>query len=120
MPNRRKPVVNALVQAASESLAPGFSHSPSWYKVSSAAEAALWAEGGYLVIAGLKGTDQVTPNTNGHVVVVVPGSTVQNYPRAYWGQFNGTGKKNSPINYSGVPDDLPKVIYRAASPQGVG
>lgn len=69
---------------------------PSWWKISTPAEAGSYAEKGYLVIACLK----LSPN--GHVAVVTSGHEPGHgiYPRGYWGTYQGVGKMNSTINYS--------------------
>jgi hypothetical protein len=88
----------------------------SWYDVSSGPDAALWAEAAYLVVGGLKGSDQANPSANGHVVIVVPGPVDRNYPTAYWGQLGGTGKKKATINWAWSKADRDNVIYRASRP----
>src|SRR5580704_11015518 len=43
------------------------------------------ADAGQLVIAGLKGSEQLQPATHGHVAVVVSGPLAHDkYPSAYW------------------------------------
>jgi len=76
------------------------------------------ADAGLLVIAGLKGSDQVIPDADGHVVVVVAGpldSTHEKYPTAYWGRLNGVGAKAQTINWAWRPGDRDKVGYFAKS-----
>src|SRR5437867_8011533 len=87
-----------------------------WYNVDSGSDAMLWAEAGYLVVGGLKGSDQVKPGSNGHVVIVVPGPVDRTYPTAYWGQLGGIGRKKTTINYAWAQTDRDKVIYGAALP----
>ena len=64
-----------------------------------------YANKGFLVIAGLKARG------HGHVVIIVPVSQAQRYPVGYWGQYGGTGRKNTTINCSWNHDDLSKVQY---------
>ncbi len=87
-----------------------------WYDVNSGSDAMLWAEAGYLVVGGLKGSDQAKPSANGHVVIVVPGPVDRTYPAAYWGSLGGTGKKKTTVNYAWSKADRDNVIYRAARP----
>lgn len=87
-----------------------------WYNVKSGPDAALWAEADYLVVGGLKGSNQAKPSAHSHVVIVVPGPIDRTYPTAYWGQLGGTGKKKTTINYAWSQADRDKVIYRAALP----
>jgi hypothetical protein len=74
--------------------------------------AANWAANGFLVIAGLKGQDQASPDAHGHVVVVVTGPLAHDkYPTAYWGQLGGVGKKATTLNWAWTQEDRDKVIY---------
>ncbi|MCD8740782.1 hypothetical protein LT679_09240 [Mucilaginibacter roseus] len=78
-----------------------------------------YADSGYLVIAGLKGADNVPPMNNGHVVVVVSGDMVYSsrdgkyYPLGYWGRLNGVGNQNSGLNNAFNKDSISKVVYAA-------
>src|SRR5262249_16246808 len=61
------------------------------------------ADAGLLVIAGLKGADQVQPDPHGHVVVVVTGPLDPShgkYPTAYWGKLGGVGAEAQTINWA--------------------
>jgi hypothetical protein len=71
------------------------------------------ADAGMLVIAGLKGSDQVQPDTHGHVVVVVTGPLDQEYPTAYWGRLGGVGAKAQTVNWAWRAGDRDHVSYFA-------
>jgi hypothetical protein len=74
------------------------------------------ADAGLLVVAGLKGAEQVQPDPHGHVVVVVTGPldpTHGQYPFAYWGRLGGVGAKNQSINFAWRAGDRDKVGYFA-------
>lgn len=61
------------------------------------------ADNGWLVIAGLKSSENVPPQANGHVAIVVSGVLAhQKYPTGYWGKLNDPGNagKNKTINYA--------------------
>ena len=73
------------------------------------------ADAGLLVIAGLKGAEQVNPDPHGHVVVVVSGPLDRQYPTAYWGQLNGVGAKAKTINWAWRAGDRDKVGYYTKS-----
>lgn len=81
-----------------------------WTQLGADADKAVaYAGMGYLVVAGLKA------GHHGHVVIIMPGQS-KPYPLAYWGRFGGTGRKNSPINYSWTHADLANVRYFAIRP----
>ncbi len=85
-----------------------------WIPVAGGKEAADMAAGGFLVIGGLKGSDQAEPSNHGHVVVVVRGELEHGkYPKAYWGQLNGSGKRNKGVNWAWRKADRDKVKYGA-------
>jgi hypothetical protein len=74
------------------------------------------ADAGVLVIAGLKGSEQVQPDANGHVVVVVTGpldAAHGKYPTAYWGRLGGVGAENQGINFAWRAGDRDNVDYFA-------
>lgn len=74
------------------------------------------ADNGWLVIAGLKSSDNVPPQTNGHVAIVVSGeldATHKKYPTGYWGKLGGVGEKNKTINYAWNTQSRDKVFYAA-------
>jgi hypothetical protein len=71
------------------------------------------ADAGMLVIAGLKGSDQVQPDIHGHVVVVVTGPLDREYPTAYWGRLGGVGAKAQTVNWAWRPGDRDHVSYFA-------
>lgn len=84
-----------------------------WTVLANGPAAKAAADKGKLVIGGLKGSDQTSPVTNGHVVIVVSGDLDASgkYPRAYWGQLGGVGRKNETINYAWRKGDRDKVVY---------
>ena len=72
------------------------------------------ADAGLLVIAGLKGADQVQPDSHGHVVIVVTGPldlAHGKYPTAYWGRLGGVGAKAQTINFAWRAGDRDQVAY---------
>ena len=69
------------------------------------------ADAGLFVIAGLKGADQVQPETHGHVVVIVSGPLDRQYPTAYWGQLGGVGAQATTINWAWRAGDRDRVGY---------
>jgi len=76
------------------------------------------ADSGFLVIGGLKGSDQANPEEHGHVVVVVTGPLDpghNKYPTAYWGHLGGVGAKEHTINWAWRAEDRDKVSYFANS-----
>jgi hypothetical protein len=76
------------------------------------------ADAGLLVIAGLKGADQVQPDPHGHVVVVVTGPLDPShgkYPTGYWGQLGGVGARAQTINFAWRAGDRDRVGYFAKS-----
>jgi hypothetical protein len=80
------------------------------------AAAKAQADGGSLVIAGMKGADQTFPDQHGHVVVVVTGpldSGHHAYPMAYWGSLAGNPQKHMPINFAWRATDRDRVAYFA-------
>jgi hypothetical protein len=79
--------------------------SPAWENLGATpATATLRANGGRLVIGGLK------QQPNGHVVIVVKSAPL-NYPVAYWGRLGAVGRKNTTINWSWNNTDRPMVHY---------
>ncbi len=85
-----------------------------WTVVTGGPAAAAAAAAGKLVVGGLKGAEQTTPNPHGHVVVVVPGPLARNaYPTAWWGSLGGQPGKNQTINYAWVAGDRDRVSYAA-------
>ncbi len=77
------------------------------------------ADAGLLVIAGLKGADQVQPDPHGHAVVVVTGpldSSHGKYPTAYWGRLGGVGGKAQSINFAWRGGDRHRVGYFRKKP----
>lgn len=76
------------------------------------------ADAGWFVIAGLKGSNQISPDPHGHVVVIVTGpldSIHGEYPTAYWGRLGGVGAKAQTINWAWRAGDRDQVAYFAKS-----
>jgi len=74
------------------------------------------ADAGLLVVAGLKGAEQVQPDPHGHVVVVVAGALDAahgRYPMAYWGRLGSVGAKNQSTNFAWRAGDRDQVGYFA-------
>jgi hypothetical protein len=83
-----------------------------WTPLSDGIAAAQSAATGKLVIGGLKGSEQVTPDPHGHVVVVVDGPLARGaYPSAYWGRLGGIGDKDKTINWAWRAGDRDRVSY---------
>jgi hypothetical protein len=81
-----------------------------WTQIGLSAESAVgYANRGFLVVAGLKAKG------HGHVAIIMPGSAKPN-PIGYWGRFGGTGRKNTPINWSWNKADLAQVQYFSIQP----
>ena len=67
-----------------------------------------------LVLGGLRGDRQASPNPHGHVVVVVDGPLNRGlYPTAWWGSLGGQPAKDETINWAWVEADRDKVVYAA-------
>jgi hypothetical protein len=90
---------------------------PPWQVLKDGASAAEYARNGYLVIAGLKGSDQQVPAPQGHLAIIVDGPANRRatgtYPSAYWGRLGGGGQKFQTINWAWTADDRDRVIYSA-------
>lgn len=85
-----------------------------WNQLTDGVAAKQMADAGYFVIGGLKGADNVPPQTHGHVVVVVSGPLAHDkYPSAYWGKLNGVGSKDQTVNYAWNQASRDLVIYAA-------
>lgn len=85
-----------------------------WTVLGSGIAAKAEADAGKLVIAALKGSDTIPPESHGHVVVVVSGPLAHGkYPSAYWGRLNGVGRKNTTLNYAWKAVDRDRIIYAA-------
>jgi hypothetical protein len=92
-----------------------------WTKLADGAAAKAQADAGWLVIGGLKGSDEVPPVEHGHVVVVVSGPldpTHNKYPRAYWGKLGGVGAENQTVNFAWNPACRDLVEYFGNSLDG--
>lgn len=84
--------------------------SPAWENLGAEpAKAIMRANGGRLVIGGLK------HRPNGHVVIVVQSASI-NYPVAYWGRLGASGRKNTSINWSWNSADRPLVQFFSSNP----
>jgi len=85
-----------------------------WQQLADGVEAKAKADDGWLVVGGLKGGENVPPQSHGHVVIVVSGPLAHDlYPSGYWGKLGSTGKKNTTINWAWNTDSRDKVIYSA-------
>jgi len=83
-----------------------------WTRLSNGPAAAQAAAAGFLVIAGLKGSEQAHPDPHGHVVVVVAGPLTRGlYPSAYWGRLGGGGAQDETINWAWTAADRDRVTY---------
>jgi hypothetical protein len=85
-----------------------------WTILSDGVSASEYARKGYLVIGGLKGSEQRNPTPFGHVVIVVDGSLAHGaYPRAYWGFLGGGFGRGKTVNFAWASDDRDRVTYSA-------
>jgi hypothetical protein len=85
-----------------------------WEVLDGGVTAAARAAAGDLVLAGLRGDAQTTPNVHGHVVVIVPGPLNRGlYPTAWWGSDGGVPYQNTTLNYAWVAGDRDRVHYAA-------
>lgn len=83
-----------------------------WTILFDGVEAKEKADSGWLVVAGLKSSDNVPPQNNGHVAIIVSGGLAQQkYPTGYWGKLGGIGEKNKTINWAWNKDSRDKVTY---------
>jgi hypothetical protein len=88
--------------------------SAEWEQISSGNDAKIAADAGKLVVAGLRGDEQVNPDEHGHVVIIVSGPIANDlYPTAYWGKLGGVGEKFKTINYAWRATDRDRVTYAA-------
>jgi hypothetical protein len=70
-----------------------------WRILPDGVAAAQYARNGYLVVGGLKGSEQTLSNPLGHVVIVVDGPIAHDaYPTAYWTRLGGGGQRAKTIN----------------------
>lgn len=87
---------------------------PGWTPLADGVRARVAAEGGMLVIAGMKGADQAEPSAHGHVVIVTPGKLAHDrYPTAYWGTLGRVGAKAQTLNFAWVLTDRDRITYAA-------
>lgn len=85
-----------------------------WRLLPDGAAAKAAADAGALVLAGLKGCEQVQPSVHGHVVIVVSGPLARRrYPTAYWGKLDGEGARARTINWAWQQIDRDQVTYGA-------
>lgn len=85
-----------------------------WTALADGTAAAAAAANGQLVIGGLKGSEQATPDPHGHVVVVVPGPLAHDaYPTAWWGSLGGNPGQNKTVNWAWTAADRDNVSYAA-------
>jgi hypothetical protein len=83
-----------------------------WEAVRDGAAAAVLAESGRFVLAGLKGAEHRPVAAHGHVVVVVGKPLAHaKYPCAYWGTLGGEGKKDTTLNYAWNKTDRDAITY---------
>jgi len=100
LPGTADQIVDAIQQKDWEILADGIA-------------AAARARAGYLVVAGLKGSDQAVPVKIGFVAIVVDGPLSSGkYPTAYWERWNETARSKT-INWVWNSQDRDRVIYAA-------
>ncbi len=74
-----------------------------WAPLGDGSAAKAQADAGLLVVAGLKGAEQVVPDPHGHLVVVVTGpldGAHRQYPTAYWGRLGSVGEKAQTTNFA--------------------
>lgn len=85
-----------------------------WNQLTDGVAAKQMADAGFLVIGGLRGADNVPPQSHGHVVVVVSGPLAHDkYPTAYWGKLGGVGSKDQTVNYAWNAASRDLAIYAA-------
>jgi hypothetical protein len=85
-----------------------------WTILDDGIDAKKKADLGWFVIAGLIGNENVPPQKNGHVAVIVAGQLAQNkYPTGYWGKLNDPDNagKNKTINWAWNKDSRDKVKF---------
>jgi hypothetical protein len=83
-----------------------------WTVLAGGIEAKQKADDGWFVVAGMKSTDHVPPQSNGHVAMIVSGDLNQGkYPTGYWGQLGGVGAKNKTLNWAWNAASRDNVIY---------
>jgi hypothetical protein len=89
-----------------------------WESVADGVAAGDSAAHGNFVVGGMRSGDSSTPQTHGHVVIVVKGALeFGNYPTAYWGSTDGypadmpNGQPPGTINWSWKAADRDNVKY---------
>jgi hypothetical protein len=84
-----------------------------------AAKAIEFANYGYFVIAGMSAEDinlahswhaPMPLQRHGHVAVVTPGVGKNGWPRGYWGQHGGVGRKDESLSET-FPHRRPELVY---------
>lgn len=109
--------LGAEVVGNADAITTALSAGAPWSTLQDGPAAAAAARQGRIVVAGLRGADQVTPDANGHVVIVVDGKlNREKYPHAYWGKLNGVGAKDQTINFAWKETDRDHVVYAAYDP----
>jgi hypothetical protein len=108
--------VSLPADANADALVDYMSNLPSgWTKLpdGDGARAEQEAAAGRFVVAGLKGSEQASPQSHGHVCVVVSGSLDANgYPPGYWGSITpGLARKNASLRKAWNGDDIDNVHY---------
>jgi hypothetical protein len=89
-----------------------------WTALADGIAASQQAAAGKLVVGGLKGSEQASPDPHGHVVVVVQLTEGQQlahgkYPYAYWAKLGGVGDKDQTVNWAWNEQDRDNVTYAA-------
>jgi hypothetical protein len=85
-----------------------------WTHLQSGVQAKEKADNGWFVVAGLKGSDNIPAQNNGHVIIVVSGPVAQGkYPSGYWGKLGGVGEKNKTLNWAWNAASRDNVYYAA-------
>jgi hypothetical protein len=83
-----------------------------WTGLTDGIEAKEKADAGWFVVAGMKSTDHIPPQSNGHVAMIVSGDLAQGkYPTGYWGQLGAVGAKNKTLNWAWNAASRDGVIY---------
>jgi hypothetical protein len=87
-------------------------HGDGWTLISDTNEVQEKANDGWFIVAGMKSSDHVPPQSNGHVAMIVSaGLPLQQYPTGYWGQLGAVGVKKKTINWAWNTASRDGVIY---------
>jgi len=86
-----------------------------WVPLNNAADAASKATAGWLVLAGLKGSEYVQPRPYGQVAIVTAdiGSQGTFYPYGWWGSSGAQAGKAQPLSMAWGSGDIGSVHYAA-------